>query len=75
MFDDKGPERDKSRDGEITEAYAKIGQLVVERDFFVESLRSLSLDRRKTMIDPDHPRLFDRTPVRAGIDQSLVILP
>src|SRR5213076_3465971 len=25
--------------------------------FFVESLRSLSLDRRKTMIDPGHPRL------------------
>src|SRR6202161_1953425 len=23
--------------------------------FFVESLRSLSLDRRKTMIDPGHP--------------------
>ena len=25
--------------------------------FFIESLRSLSLDRRKTMIDPDHSRL------------------
>src|SRR4029078_9587212 len=25
--------------------------------FFVESLRSLSHDRRKTMIDPGHPRL------------------
>ena len=33
VFDDKGPERDKSRDGEITKLHAKIGQLVVERDF------------------------------------------
>ena len=55
VFDEKGSDRDKSRDGEITKLHAKIGQLVVER--FLESLRSLSLDRRKTMIDPGHPRL------------------
>ena len=33
VFDDKGVEREKSRDGEITKLHAKIGQLVVERDF------------------------------------------
>jgi transposase len=33
VFDEKGPEREKSRDGEITKLHAKIGQLVVERDF------------------------------------------
>jgi hypothetical protein len=33
VFDEKGTERDKSRDGEITKLHAKIGQLVVERDF------------------------------------------
>jgi transposase len=33
VFDEKGAERDKSRDGEITKLHAKIGQLVVERDF------------------------------------------
>jgi transposase len=33
VFDEKGPERDKSRDSEITKLHAKIGQLVVERDF------------------------------------------
>jgi hypothetical protein len=33
VFDDKGTEREKSRDGEITKLHAKIGQLVVERDF------------------------------------------
>ena len=52
-----GSNRDKNRDGEITKLHGEIGQLVVERDFFVESLRSLSLGRRKTMIDPGHPRL------------------
>ena len=30
---EKGSDRDKSRDGEITKLHAKIGQLVVERDF------------------------------------------
>jgi transposase len=33
VFDEKGWERDKSRDGEIAKLHAKIGQLVVERDF------------------------------------------
>ena len=33
VFDEKSTERDKSRDGEITKLHAKIGQLVVERDF------------------------------------------
>jgi hypothetical protein len=41
---------------ELTKLHAKISQLVVEW-VFLESLRSLSLDRRKTMIEPDHPRL------------------
>jgi transposase len=34
VFDEKGVEREKSRDGEIARLHAKIGQLVVERDFF-----------------------------------------
>ena len=33
VFDEKGSEREQSRDGEITKLHAKIGQLVVERDF------------------------------------------
>ena len=33
VFDEKSAERDKRRDGEITKLHAKIGQLVVERDF------------------------------------------
>ena len=32
-FAEKGTEREKSWDGEITKLHAKIGQLVVERDF------------------------------------------
>ena len=31
VFDEKGAERDKSRDGEITKRHAKIGQLVFSR--------------------------------------------
>jgi transposase len=33
IFDDKGPEREKNHDGEVARLHAKIGQLVVERDF------------------------------------------
>ena len=33
VFDDTGLEREKTRDGEIARLHAKIGQLVVERDF------------------------------------------
>ena len=37
VFGDKGTEREKSRDGEITKLHAKIGQLVVERDFLLKA--------------------------------------
>src|SRR5205823_2127017 len=57
VFDEKGSAREQNRDVELTKLHAKIRQLVVERNFFVESLRSLSLDRRKAMIEPGHPRL------------------
>ncbi len=33
VFDDKAAELGASRDGEIAKLHAKIGQLVVERDF------------------------------------------
>jgi transposase len=33
VFDEKGSAREKTRDGEIARLHAKIGQLVVERDF------------------------------------------
>jgi transposase len=37
VFGGKGSERDKSRDGEIARLHAKIGQLVVERDFLAKA--------------------------------------
>jgi transposase len=33
IFDEKGSAREQSRDAELTKLHAKIGQLVVERDF------------------------------------------
>ena len=75
VFDEKGAERDKSRDGEITKLHAKIGQLVVERGFFC---RKPSIAEPGSEEDDDRSwssTALDRAPVRAGIDQSLVILP
>jgi transposase len=33
VFDDKSSAREQNRDAELTKLHAKIGQLVVERDF------------------------------------------
>jgi transposase len=33
VFDEKGGVREQNRDAELTKLHAKIGQLVVERDF------------------------------------------
>jgi transposase len=33
VFDEKGHAREQNRDAELTKLHAKIGQLVVERDF------------------------------------------
>ena len=37
VFDDKGFEVQANRDAEVTKLHAKIGQLVVERDFLAKA--------------------------------------
>jgi transposase len=37
VFDDKGAEVKANRDAEVTKLHAKIGQLVVERDFLAKA--------------------------------------
>ena len=37
VFDDKGTEVQANRDAEVTKLHAKIGQLVVERDFLAKA--------------------------------------
>jgi len=37
VFDDEGAEVKASRDAEVTKLHAKIGQLVVERDFLAKA--------------------------------------
>ena len=37
VFDEKGGELQSSRDAEVTKLHAKIGQLVVERDFLAKA--------------------------------------
>ena len=49
--------QEASRETEIKELWAKIGELVIERDFFVEGLRSVSHGRRMAMVDAEHDRL------------------
>ena len=76
MFDEKGSEaREEPEMARSPSSHAKIGQLVVERDFCQKAFRSLSQDRRKTMIRSRSLTALGRTPVRAGVDQPLVVLP
>jgi len=44
-------------ESELEKLHAKIGQLVVKRDFFSESPRSMSVDRRRAMVEPTHHHL------------------
>ena len=37
VFDEKGSARDQNRDAELTKLHAKIGQLIVERDFLAKA--------------------------------------
>jgi len=37
VFDDKSSAREQNRDAELTKLHAKIGQLVVERDFLAKA--------------------------------------
>lgn len=48
----------KTAEAEVEKLHAKIGQLVVEREFFGPSVRSMSLDRRRQMIEPGHAQLW-----------------
>ncbi|MGI4941949.1 MAG: IS3 family transposase [Janthinobacterium lividum] len=47
----------RSSEAEVEKLHAKIGQLLVERDFLAKGLRSMSLERRRQMIEPEHPSL------------------
>ena len=37
VFDGRAAERDQGRDGELKDLHAKIGQLVIERDFLAKA--------------------------------------
>ena len=45
-----------SGEAEIDKLHAKIGQLVVERDF-CQGLRSMRVDRRRGLVEATHPDL------------------
>ena len=56
-FSGKAEAVQANSEAELSRLHAKIGQLVVERDFFGEGLRSMSIERRREKIDPKHMRL------------------
>ena len=66
--------QEASRETEVKELRAKIGALVIERDFFIEGLRSVSRGRRVEMVDPNHPRISIVRQCRLVSIRPLVVL-
>lgn len=56
-FSKRGGDPAQVDDAVIDKPHSKIGQLVVERDFFETRLGSLSKDRRQMCIEQNHPRI------------------
>nr|WP_245913499.1 IS3 family transposase [Caenispirillum bisanense] len=56
-FSGKAEAAGAASEAEVAKLHAKIGQLVVERDFLGQGLRSMSVERRRQMIELDHPVL------------------
>ena len=59
LFSGRAEAIEAAREGELDRLHAKIGQLLVERDFFGQSLRSMSVDRTREAIGPESPVLAD----------------
>ncbi|MFC5359422.1 IS3 family transposase [Azospirillum himalayense] len=57
VFSGKAEVAAASHQGEVEKLHALIGQLVVERGFFAQGLRSMSVGRRRELIEPEHPQL------------------
>uniref|UniRef100_UPI0035653BAD IS3 family transposase n=1 Tax=Azospirillum argentinense TaxID=2970906 RepID=UPI0035653BAD len=57
VFSGKAEAAETSHQGEVEKLHAMIGQLVVERDFLRKGLRTMSIGRRRELIEPEHPQL------------------
>ena len=59
VFSDRSAAQEtaKSSEAEVEKLHAKIGRVAGGAGFFGESLRSMSVERRRQMIEPQHPRL------------------
>jgi transposase-like protein len=55
-----GTGKEASREAEVSELYAKIGQLTVERDFFITEVRAMTRVERVAMIARDRADLSVR---------------
>src|SRR5580765_189811 len=58
VFDAKvGVEAEERAAREKADLYAKIGQLTVERDFFIAEVRTMSTPDRRALLERAHPEL------------------
>ena len=74
VFSGKAEAKQGMQEEDVEKLHAKIGPLVVERDFFGEGLRSMSIERRRAWIEPSQERLSVVRHMRVGVDQPIVVL-
>ena len=59
VFSNGGERRRRDHESEIRDLHAKIGELTVERDFFVARVRSMSRSERRAMVMRDQGIFFN----------------
>ena len=67
----KADAKEGRREEDIEKLHAKVGQLVVERDFLAKAIRSMGVARRRQI---RAPQPVGGAPMRAGVDQPVVVL-
>ncbi|WP_439646696.1 IS3 family transposase [Salidesulfovibrio brasiliensis] len=63
-FSGKAQKNQQSDEARIKELHAKIGQLTVEKDFLQQAFKNLSCERRREVVDKEHPMLSVRRQCR-----------
>ncbi len=64
VFSNGSERRRRDHESEVRELHAKIGELTVERDFFIERVRSMSRAERRVLVRRARPELSVSRPCR-----------
>ena len=64
----------RDHESEVRDLHAKIGELIVEREFFVARVRSMSRSERRAMVVRDHPALSPEPAMPPAVGRTFLAL-